>query len=255
MKPYYEESGITIYHGHWMEFVADLPVVDCVVTDPPYGETSLDWDSAELAWLSAMNRVVAQHGSIWSFGSLRYLSMLLNCAGMAPWRQSQEVVWEKHNGSGFHADRFKRVHELAVHLYRRDTAWADVYKKPVYTSDATARTVRRKQRPPHMGRIGQGAYVSQDGGPRLMRSVMAVRSCHGDAEHPTQKPLGIITPLLEYSACPGGLVLDLFMGSGSTLVAARSGGWRAIGIEIEERYCEIAAKRLAQDVMTFEETA
>src|ERR1035438_6567570 len=51
MKPYYEHSGITIYHGHWMEFVANLPLVDLVLTDPPYGETSLDWDEAEIAWL------------------------------------------------------------------------------------------------------------------------------------------------------------------------------------------------------------
>lgn len=252
MTPYYQHGGFTIYHGHWMEAVADLPLVDCCIADPPYGETSLDWDTAELAWLSAMDRTVSDTGSIWSFGSLKYLSRLLVCAGMAAWKQAQEIVWEKHNGSSFHADRFKRVHELAVHLYKRATPWADVYKNPITTPDATSRTVRRKQRPPHTGHIEAGSYTSLDGGPRLMRSVIQVRSCHGEAEHPTQKPIGIIDPLIRYSCRPGGIILDPFMGSGSTLVAAKALGFQAIGIEIEEKYCEIAAKRLAQEVLEFQ---
>src|SRR3546814_5592817 len=58
--------------------------------------------------------------------------------------------------------------------------------------DAVAKQVRRKTRPTHTGDIDLGAYRSEDGGPRLQRSVIDVRSCHGHAEHPTQKPLGII---------------------------------------------------------------
>ena len=82
-----------------------------------------------------------------------------------------------------------------------------------------------------------------------MRSVLAVRSCHGYAVHPTQKPVGILHPLIEFSVPVSGIVLDPFAGSGSTLVAAREAGRRAIGIEVQERYCEIAAKRLAQGVL------
>jgi site-specific DNA-methyltransferase (adenine-specific) len=103
-----------------------------------------------------------------------------------------------------------------------------------------------------MGHIEAGHYVSQDGGPRLMRSVLAVRSCHGYAEHPTQKPIDLLTPLIEYSCPPGGLVLDPFMGSGSTLVAARQSGRRAIGIEIARGDCETAVARLAQQVLPLE---
>ena len=84
-----------------------------------------------------------------------------------------------------------------------------------------------------------------------MTSVLYERSCHGYAEHPTQKPLGILRTLIEYSCPPSGVVLDLFAGSGSTLVAAAENGCRAIGIEIEEKYCEIAAKRLSQEVLAF----
>ncbi len=249
MKPYYSWEGLTIYHGSWVDVLPDLNQVDCIISDPPYGETSLDWDTAELAWLSAVHRVVADSGSVWAFGSLKYLAKLLTCAGSEHWKQAQEIVWEKHNGSSFHADRFKRVHELVVQFYKRSAPWEGVYKKPVFTNDSTARTVRRKRRPAHTGHIEASSYRSEDGGPRLMTSVLFERSCHGYAEHPTQKPLGILRTLLEYSCPPGGIVLDPFLGSGSTLVAAKAQGCRGIGIEIEERYCEIAAKRLGQGVL------
>ncbi len=73
--------------------------------------------------------------------------------------------------------------------------------------------------------------------------MLQVNSTHGYAENETQKPVGILTPLIEYGCPPGGLVLDPFMGSGSTLIAARDSGRRAIGIDIREGQCEIAARR------------
>jgi site-specific DNA-methyltransferase (adenine-specific) len=165
----------------------------------------------------------------------------------AGWTRAQEIVWEKHNGSSFHADRFKRVHEFAVHWYLGP--WANVYKDPPVTLDATPRTVRRKQRPPHTGHIEAGSYTSEDGGPRLMRSVLYCRSEHGSAVNETQKPLGVLRPLISFSCPPGGVVLDPFSGAGSTLLAARDLGRRAIGIELREQQCEAAVARLAQGVL------
>lgn len=251
MTPYYQESGVTIYHANCFQALHLAPIVDCVIADPPYGDTSLAWDRRVTGWANCVARRCSSAGSMWVFGSMRFF--LEDVREFDEWTLAQDVIWEKHNGSSFHADRFKRVHEHAVQFYRGD--WASVYKSPVTTDDATARTVRRKQRPPHTGHIEAGAYVSHDGGPRLMRSVIAVRSCHGEAVHPTQKPIGILTPLLRYSCKPGGTVLDPFMGSGSTLIAAKALGLRAVGIEIEEKYCEIAAKRLAQGVLDLQEEA
>jgi site-specific DNA-methyltransferase (adenine-specific) len=77
-----------------------------------------------------------------------------------------------------------------------------------------------------------------------MRSVVYERNCQGYAEHPTQKPLRLLHPLIEYSCPPGGTVYVPFAGVGSELEAARAVGRKVIGVEINERYCEIAAKRL-----------
>lgn len=236
-KPYYDEGGVTLFRGDCRELMS-LFVPDVVIADPPYGQTSLAWDRWPEGWPSAV-----PGAALWCFGSLRMF--LDRAADFAGWRLAQDLVWEKHNGSSFHADRFRRVHETVTHFYRG--RWDAQRREVPTTPDAVARTIRTKTRPPHMGQIERTPYVSQDGGPRLMRSVLRVRSEHGRALHPTQKPLGVLLPLIAYSCPPGGAVLDPFAGSGSTLVAAKQLGRRAIGIEIDERYCEVAVKRLAQE--------
>jgi len=224
--------------------------VDVVVTDPPYGQTSLAWDVPVDDWLPLVDACLKPHGSLWIFGSLRSLAPLVAAADrgdLGPWRFAQDIVWEKHNGSSFHADRFRRVHEQAAHFYRG--AWGAVYKAVQTTPDATKHTMRRKGRPPHMGEIGDGNYASDDGGPRLMRSVLQVRSMHGTAIHPTQKPEGIVRPLIAYSCPPGGVVLDPFAGSGTTLAAARSLGCIGMGIEKDASYVQAAIERLSQTTL------
>lgn len=215
-------------------------VADVVVTDPPYGETSLPWDRWQTGWIP-----LVQSPQMWCFGSLRMF--LENAADFGDWKFAQDVVWKKHNGSNFHADRFRRIHEHALHFYRGQ--WTDVFKSVQVTMDATARTVRTKSRPTHAGHIDATPYESKDGGPRMMTSVIEARSCHGYAVHPTQKPVAILGPLIEYSCPAAGTVVDPFMGSGSTLVAARDCVRRSIGIEAEEEYCEAAVKRLQQAVL------
>jgi site-specific DNA-methyltransferase (adenine-specific) len=70
-----------------------------------------------------------------------------------------------------------------------------------------------------------------------------------DGDHPTEKPDALLQTLLSVVSPVGGTVLDPFAGSSSTLTAAKATGRKAIGIEADERYCEIAAKRLAQDTL------
>lgn len=244
MQPYFEQDGITIYHGDLREVAPLLgAVADVVIADPTYQQTSLAWDRWVPGWPAAVRAALVPSGSMWCFGTLRMF--MLRAAEFERWRFAQDVVWEKHNGSSFHADRFKRVHEQVAHFYPEGVRWADVYRAPQFTNDARKKVVRRKQRPPHTGHIEAGHYTSEDGGPRLMRSVLQVRSCHGSALNPTQKPTGIIEPLIRFSCPPGGVVLSPFMGSGSDLAAAQAYGVRAIGIDVRESECEIAARRLS----------
>lgn len=245
MKPYFDAGDVQLYHGDMREVLPALGLTaDCVVADPPYGETSLAWDRWPDGWPDAL---LETSRSMWCFGSMRMF--LERALQFSAWQMSQDLVWEKHNGSGFQNDRFKRVHEHAVHWYRGP--WSDLRHETPVTHDARARTIRQKNRPPHLGQIGMAGrpYVSVDGGPRLMRSVLEVRSMHGKAAHPTEKPTGILAPLIEYACPPGGLILDPFAGSGSTAVAARLLGRRAVLIEGREDYCEVIARRLAQDVL------
>ena len=86
------------------------------------------------------------------------------------------------------------------------------------------------------GKPGQG----------FLRSVMYERSAHGSAIHPTQKPLGITRTLIQYACPPGGLVIDPYAGSGTTLVAAQQCGRAAVGAEMDEGYAVAAADRLAE---------
>jgi site-specific DNA-methyltransferase (adenine-specific) len=240
VRPYFEADGICLYHGDCREIVPALGLTfDVVIADPPYGQTSLKWDKWPDNWLRTMAGVSQ---SLWCFGSLRMFTDHW-AEFHAFWHLSQDVVWEKHNGSSFHADRFKRVHEQVAHFYQG--GWDAIYKSPPKTHDATARSVRRKQRPPHMGHIEAGTtYESQDGGPRLMRSVIYARSMHGSAENETQKPESLVSPLVEYGCRPGGRILSPFTGSGTDLLVARFSGRAAVGIEMRESQCEVAAKRL-----------
>lgn len=248
-EPYWSDDTCSLYLGDCRTILPALGVTaDCIVADPPYGETDLDWDQWPHGWLET---VTAVSRSMWCFGSLRmYLEHAAEFRAVK-WKFSQDVIWEKHNGSSLRNDRFRRVHEQPTHWYR--DAWSGIHHIAPTMPGAAAKTVRHKFKPGHWS---EGAsYASEDGGPLLMRSVIAVPSMHGRAIHRTEKPLGILSPLIEYACPPGGLVVDPFAGSGSTLDAARATGRRAVGVELHEPYAEAAARRLSQGAFDFGEAS
>jgi site-specific DNA-methyltransferase (adenine-specific) len=218
---------------------------DCILTDPPYGETSLKWDRWVPGWPAMVRRLLRPTGSMWCFGSSRMFHE--HADEFKGWKFAQDLVWEKQNGSGFHADRYKRVHESAWQFYLDGAPWEAVYKLPQYTNDATARVTRRKTRPTHMGVIEGSVYVSEDGGPRLARSVIYCRNEHGRAIHPTQKPIPLVESMMLYACPPAGRVLDLFAGSGTTGVVAARLGMDAVLVEGKAEYASKIAPRLAND--------
>ena len=242
MTPYFSDQGLTLYLGDCREIVPALGfVADLIVTDPPYASTSLKWDRWPEGWVQVAASAAT---SMWCFGSLR---MFLDQRDeFADWSLSQDVVWEKHNGSSLHNDRFRRIHEQSAFFYRGK--WGDVPTFPVYVNEAVKRTVRRKAKPHHHlnGSEKGSSFQSFDGGPKMATSIIYASSMHGKSIHPTEKPVALLQPLIQYGCIAGGLVLDMFAGSGSTLEAARLSGRRAIGIEANEEYIERAARRLSQ---------
>jgi site-specific DNA-methyltransferase (adenine-specific) len=240
--PFYADAHVTLYCGDMREVLPQLALAaDLVVADPPYGETPLRWDRWPPGW-PTVARAVAR--SMWCFGSIRmFLAQRDEFAG---WRLSQDVVWEKHNGSGFTtAGRFSRVHEQILHWYAGP--WRDVYAQVPRVPGQARPTATIRQRggvTQTRSPIGQRGY--EYGTTRLARSVLAFRSMHGRAVHPTQKPVPLLEMLVRFGCPPGGLVVDPFAGSGATGAAARAAGCRAVLVEGDERSCEVIARRLSE---------
>jgi DNA modification methylase len=217
VKPYYERDGITIYHGDCREILPALDAVGLVLTDPPYG-IGLDTDNSRFSGGTDGN--IAKRGKgVGSAGGAPITndetpfdpSFLVHIG-------SHQVIWGWHN----FPDRLPPGACL-VWLKRYDEAFGS------FLSDAETAWMSK----------GHGVYCRRD----LSNNAIA-----NERAHPTQKPVGLMRWCLSFFP-NAETVLDPFMGSGSTLVAAELECRRAIGIEIEERYCEIAAKRLSQRVM------
>lgn len=243
MQPYYADDAITLYHADFHDVFGPEHPYDAVVTDPPYGSTSLAWDRWPYGWLL---QAPAFAPVLWCFGSMRMFFDHHLEFSITGWKYAQEIVWEKHNGSSLAADRFSRVHEFAVQWYQGK--WGDLFNSPPHTPDAVQKVVRRKALPSvHQGARGASTYRSVDGGDRLMRSVIRLRSMHGAALNETEKPVQLVSLLIACSVPPGGTVFDPFAGAGTTGVAARQLGRKAVLVELREEQCEVAARRFERE--------
>jgi len=216
-KPYFSEDGITIYHGDCREILPHLPKVDLVLTDPPYGIGYVPNHSRGegTPWFDTE---IAGDGDTssrdWAVENFGHLPMLVFGTWKVPRPPGVRAVliWDKgpHIGSGDLSFPWKCSHE---EVYVLGEGWA--------------------------GHRGES----------VLKGHWIVSWHHHPAGrvHPNQNPLSLVTELL--GKAPQGLILDPFMGSGTTLLAAKQLGRRAIGIEIERRYCDIAIERLRQKVL------
>lgn len=248
MKHYYQDSAVTIYHGDCREIMPSIgdESVNLLWTDPPYGHSNQSGDLQH-----AMNgrkgstmiapRPIAND----DMDSMRAVvdAMLIEgsrvlkadccccccCGGGGPrptfaWVANRmdskglqffhSVIWDKSArgiGMGW---RFRRDYEMVMVSHRKGgkLSWAE-------DADAVSNIVR--------------FYLQND-------------RCH-----PNEKPLDLPLHFIRLTTEVGGMVLDPFMGSGTTLRAAKDLGRKAIGIELDEKYCEIAAKRMGQEVLNF----
>jgi DNA modification methylase len=233
MKPYFERGGIQLFHGDCRDILPTLPVesMDLIIADPPYGvrwqsgRRNLEFggivgdDSTEvaLAAIPLALRVLRRNRHVYLFG--RY--DLSSIAGIG---EPAELIWNKGR----------------VGLGDTDNPWGLSHEYIQFFANCKSGDGTPK-------RLGIGAARMRRG------SVITVERPNGAgvSRHPTEKPLRLLRELIESSSKIGESVLDFFVGSGSTLEAACLEGRTAIGIEIEERYCEVAAKRLSQAPMDF----
>jgi site-specific DNA-methyltransferase (adenine-specific) len=244
VTPYYDDGICVIYHGDARDVVPALgSCADAVVTDPPYsvsikgssmvrlkgkGSTNLDFFPGDDDWVATTRMAVDvlaatvepdRVRSIYAWCGHRQFGSIVTMLEQAGW-STRFLVWRKTcpipapPGSGWNSGA-----ELCVYGYRAGRVWA----------------------------------WSPGSGPRsnVLDADNYRHGQPGKVDHPTQKPLSLMGVPLEGCTEPGMTVLDPFMGSGTTLVAAKARGRRSIGIEKEERYCEIAARRLAQGALDF----
>lgn len=205
-KPYYEEPGITIYNGDCRKILPQLPKVDLVLTDPPYGierfrkgfgttrfrgfgceNVGITWDIKPTEDMLKQIIKSAPNVIIWGFNNFQ----------LPP--SEHFLVWDKQQTVDNFADA--------------ELAWTNIKITKIF----------------HFSIHTHNHYTKY---------------------HPTQKPVDLMTWCLSF-APDAQTILDPFMGSGTTLRAAKDLGRKCIGIEIEEKYCEISVKRLRQEVFNF----
>lgn len=221
MSVYYEDDLVTLYHGDCRDILPTLgrESVELLLTDPPYG---INYRSG-----GAHGPIAGDDGSLDVIAALRLALPALRLKrhfyvfgpfDLAPITKgaTAELIWDKGKfGAGNLSTPWGRSHEPLTF-----GVWS-----------------------PYVSHAGRGSQLV-----RLRRgsvlSFPTTNNGRGAMEHPTEKPVPLLRELIEASSRMGETVLDPFAGCGSTLIAAVREERKAIGIELEERYCEVIARRL-----------
>jgi DNA modification methylase len=228
MKPYYQHAGMTIYHGDCREILPLLSSATAVVTDPPFFmpathyQSRINWqrtwgDTSVLRgfWAAMMDAIVPlvkPSGHVLTFCNHESYPVFYP-EMYNRFDYLKAIIWDKcHIGLG---RIWRNQHEMVI---------AARWDSSTFNEDGRVRAdvLRHEALPPE------------------------------NREHPVEKPVSLLADLIIPTTVAGQIVLDPFAGSGSTLLAAKNLGRQAIGIEIEEKYCEIAARRLGQEVLSFD---
>jgi hypothetical protein len=210
-QPYYRDDKVTLYLGDCRE-ITEWLTADVLVTDPPYGIAyATGWDSKAFG-----------DGKVRGDDSIE-----IRDAAMTAWGDRPAIVF-----ASYRCEAYGSPHPMPLIFDKGDVVGMGDLSWPWRPSYELAWV------------YGTG-WVGPRGGAVLRHRVLPGNFTARD--HPTQKPVALMEDVVQHA--PPGVIADPFAGSGSTLIAARNLGRRAVGVEIEERYCEVAAKRLAQDCL------
>lgn len=214
LTPYYQDDYATIYHGDCRDVLPPLAPVDLVLTDPPYGIAITR--NAKPVGVSSQHSRKATYET-WDDAAPSY-----ECFYWILQKSRNQIVfganyfWEYFRSSPCYIVWDKRGNLPSVPFADTEFAWTSFDRMSRKYTVINHGFVRDEKEKPY---------------------------------HPTQKPIALFRQILRDFAKAEEVILDPFMGSGTTLRAAKDLGIRSIGIEIEEKYCEIAAKRLRQEVL------
>jgi hypothetical protein len=219
-EPYYSDDLVTLYHGDCREVTAWLEA-DVLVTDPPYG----------IGWSRPLTK--SAHGNSAHTGIANDNDTTHRDAALTAWGDGPALVFGSLRAEYPASWKRMLVFEkptVGAGLFGVRVPWLSNWEPifllgewPEQTPDRSAVIKTR-----NAAASGYSGYTTRAG-------------------HAHAKPLDVMEALID--ACPAGTIADPFAGSGSTLVAAKALGRRAIGVELDERYCEIAARRLSQDTL------
>lgn len=221
-EPYYQNDLVTLYHGDCLT-ITEWLLADVLVTDPPYGMgfRSNQRKGERLERVAGDESTSVRDAAAALWGADRPALMFGRWSVPAPAGERQRLIWSKADNPG--------MGDLTV-------PWGPSHEDI------------------HL--LGKGWDRGATGLKRI-GSVITTHGVRGGATgaenvtgHPTPKPVALMESLIERT--PRGVVADPFAGSGATLIAARNLGRRSIGVEIEERYCEVIVGRLAQQAFDFE---
>lgn len=246
MVPYYEDDVVTLYHADCRDLLDEL-IYDVVVMDPPYGTK---WYASDQDVLSPalLRRLAAVPTAL--FGYPERLCRLLGLAGLVP---SEWVTWWPTNGGcrGFNLSGLRNESEHVAILGRH--RFGELRQA---RSDASRRMVLADYQRHRLPGGSKEADIQSNGVLDDCRladvwtdSAPGLAFNFRSRQHPNEKPLPVMHRLVDGMSLPDQVVLDPFAGSGTTLRAAKDLGRRAVGVEIEERWCEVAVRRLAQEVL------
>lgn len=266
MTPYYSDSSVTIYLGDALDVLRELPPssVDAVVTSPPYAEQRKalyggiaewyypDWTTM---WMDAARSALQPDSSVLinirehvrDGGISDYVHKTRLLVRDDGWNEVDELIWVKPDGPPVgRVDRPRRSWERVL--------W--------FSNSRTPRCYprwdgRRSNRIGFIASEASRAWLANNQSDELEAGisrcpdfvVVSVGSGANGIAHPAVYPSDVALWMMSLVTETQGTVLDPFMGSGTTLVAAKYSGRKAVGVETEERYCELAAKRFAQEVL------
>lgn len=228
MSIYYEDDQVTLHHGDCREVLAGLTEVDHIITDPPYSSAT---------HIGARTRTNGAHSDKlvtfdeWTddhlFATFNEFGRL--CKGWVvatmDWRHVGKLAESPPEGLRF----------------ARFGVWVKPNSTPQLTGDRPAQGWEAVA----ILHSTSKRMAWNGGGKRGVWTANTINA----VDHPTAKPIPLVSDWVRQFTNPGETILDPFAGSGTTLVAAKSEGRKAIGVELNERYCETIAKRLSQGVL------